>query len=54
MKNLVPAAKLRSLTNRKAKADNRTRWSSTFEILRRFKQLYPYLEKLEIKDLDDL
>jgi hypothetical protein len=36
LKNLVPAARLRKLTHLAAKTCNRTRWSSTFDMIMRY------------------
>lgn len=43
---LIPAAKIWEHTHLKAKMINATRWSSTFQILKRYQQLLPFLRLL--------
>ena len=52
LKNVIPAAKLEKFTKYKAKPRNTTRWSSTFEMLKRFQLIRPHLRKLQIDDID--
>lgn len=54
LRNLIPAANLRKHTNLRPILNNKTRWSSTSQILRRYIVLQPFLEKLQIKELTDL
>ncbi|KAG7361649.1 hypothetical protein IV203_036750 [Nitzschia inconspicua] len=50
LKNIIPAAKLRKLTPLRAKCSNATRWSSTYEMLLRYKQLEEFLPKLGLME----
>ena len=54
LKNIIPAAKLRKLTPLRAKCANATRWSSTYKMLRCYKQLKEFLPKLNMTEVDDL
>jgi hypothetical protein len=54
LKQLIPAAKLRSFTHLKAKTKNATRWSSTFAMIARYTQIKEFLPRLEINEIDDL
>lgn len=53
LKQLIPAAKLRSFTHLKAKTKNATRWSSTFAMILRYTQIKEFLPRLEINEIDD-
>ena len=54
LKNLIPAAKLRKHTLLQPKCSNATRWSSTFEMLKRYKEIQQYLPLLNIQEIDNL
>ncbi|KAG7354964.1 hypothetical protein IV203_004320 [Nitzschia inconspicua] len=54
LKNIIPAAKLRKLTPLRAKCSNATRWSSTYEMLVRYKQLEEFLPKLGFVEVEDM
>ncbi|KAG7352365.1 hypothetical protein IV203_008413 [Nitzschia inconspicua] len=54
LKNIIPAAKLRKLTPLRAKCSNATRWSSTYEMLVRYKQLEEFLPKLGLVEVEDM
>lgn len=50
----IPAAKLRRHTLLCAKCANVTRWSSTADMLVRYKEIRPVLKDVEVDDLDSL
>lgn len=50
----IPAARLRRLTHLKAKIDNDTRWSSTYEMLKRYIDIKDVLPELGMPEIDDL
>lgn len=54
MKNLISAAKLRHLTPLGAKTSCHTSWSSTFEMLQRFKMLEPFIRQMDDDDIIEL
>lgn len=54
MKTLLEATKAFLHMNLKTKSDNITWWSSTFEMVRSFKQVYPFLHNVEFHGLDVL
>ncbi|KAG7341354.1 hypothetical protein IV203_023305 [Nitzschia inconspicua] len=54
LKNIIPAANLRKLTPLRAKCSNATRWSSTYEMLVRYKQLEEFLPKLGLVEVEDM
>ncbi|KAG7355610.1 hypothetical protein IV203_000296 [Nitzschia inconspicua] len=54
LKNIIPAAKLRKLTPLRAKCSNATRWSSTYEMLLRYKLLEEFLPKLGLMEVEDM
>jgi hypothetical protein len=54
LKNLIPSAKLRKFTALRPKCSNATRWSSTYEMLKRYKELEAYLPMLNVREIDDL
>lgn len=47
----LPAAKLRRFTHLKAKQNNVTRWSSTYDMLKRYVELREFLTLLDIPDI---
>ena len=47
LRGLLRNAKLEKLTKLKPKVRNNTRWSSTYEMLRRYVQLREFLAKLD-------
>lgn len=50
----IPAAKLRRFTLLKAKQRNVTRWSSTYDMLRRYRELKEFLPKLDDVELESI
>ena len=52
LKTFKASAKLRKFTLLRAKTNNITRWSSTYEMFKRFMELKPFLSKLGIDDVD--
>jgi len=54
LKNIIPSAKLRKFTPLKPKCRNVTRWSSTYEMLRRYKRLRRFLPLLNLDEIEDL
>lgn len=50
----IPAAKLRRFTHLKAKISNETRWSSTYNMLKRYIEIKEYLPQLELPEIDEL
>lgn len=54
LKKLVPSAKLAKFTKLRAKTRNCTRWSSCFEMLKRYKEIKNFLPLLLIPELDEL
>eukprot|EP00171_Calliarthron_tuberculosum_P001888 IDg1888t1 len=54
LKTLTLGAKLFKLTNLKSKTRNATRWSSTYEMLRRYQRIRDCLQKLDSLDVDRL
>ncbi|KAF0708669.1 hypothetical protein AaE_013120 [Aphanomyces astaci] len=51
LKNLLPAAKLRQFTPLVAKTRNVTRWSSTFAMVSRYRELRPFLQRIDDDDI---
>ena len=54
LRNLLLSAKLRKLTTLRPKLRNVTRWSSTYDVLRRHKELKPFLSKIDSVEIDEL
>lgn len=54
LKFSIPAAKLRKYTPLVAKTKNSTRWSSTYEMIDRYRKIMPFLKKLDIENFDAL
>ncbi len=52
--NPVPAAKLRRYTHLAAKCSNANRWTSTADMLLRYKQIRSHLEEIMVDELDSL
>ena len=54
LKHGLPAAKLRRHTPLASVTRNQTRWSSTFEMLKRYTQIREYIRLIGDADIDDL
>lgn len=54
LKNQIPATKLRKFTPLSAKTRNVTRWSSTFTMLKLYREIRQFLSKLEIGEIEEL
>jgi selenocysteine-specific translation elongation factor len=54
LKQLIPAAKLRSFTHLKVKTKNARRWSSTIAMILRYTKIKQFLPRLEVNEIDDL
>lgn len=50
----IPAARLRRHTKLRAKQDCETRWSSTFQMMKRYIALRPAIAQLDLPEIDDL
>ena len=53
LKNLLPAVKIRKHTHLKPKTMNTTQWSSTFEVILRFKEISHVLPLVEINEINE-
>ena len=51
IRGLLLAAKIKKLTEKKARIRNATRWSSTFETLKRHTELRDYLPTLQYDEI---
>jgi hypothetical protein len=54
LKQMIPAAKLRSFTHLKVKTKNARRWSSTIAMILRYTKIKEFLPRLEINEIDYL
>jgi hypothetical protein len=54
LKQMIPAAKLRSFTHLKVKTKNARRWSSTIAMILRYTKIKQFLPRLEVNEIDDL
>lgn len=54
LQNLVPAAKLRRLRHLRALTANKTRWSSTFSMISRYRQIAKFIRKINDYEILDM
>ena len=50
----IPAAKLREFTHLRTKCNNEMRWSSTYNMLTRYKAIREFLPALEVPEIEEL
>ena len=51
LQNLIPAAKLRRINHLKAKTSIKTRWSSTYAMITRFRQISDFILKIDLTEI---